>query len=52
MKYFKQNHVSFIPIMCGFQYRPDRENLARRIYQHYFSDNNNVTDETALEQAC
>lgn len=52
MEYFKQNHVSFIPIMCGFQFRSDRENLARMIYQYYFSVSNNLKDETALEQVC
>jgi len=52
MEFFKQNHVSLIPIMCGFQYRSDRENLAQMIYQYYFSDINNLKDGTALEQAC
>jgi len=52
IEYFKQNHVNFIPIMCGFEFRSDRENLARKIYQYYFSDNSNLKDETVLEQAC
>lgn len=50
MAEFKQNYVRNIPSMCGFQFRLDRENLAKKIYNHYFVDNNNDDDATALEK--
>ena len=50
MAEFKQNNVRYIPSMCGFQFRPDRESLAKMIYNRYFVDNNNDDDATALEK--
>ena len=50
MEEFKQNYVEFIPTMCGFQFRPDKEDLANKIYQHYFINDKNLKNETALEQ--
>lgn len=47
---FKQNYVEFIPTMCGFHFRQDKEDLAKKIYQHYFRDDKNLKDEIALEQ--
>ncbi len=50
MEEFKQNPVEYIPSMCGFQFRPDKKNLAKMIYQYYFSDNKSIKDEVALEE--
>jgi hypothetical protein len=50
MEEFKKNYVDFIPTMCGFQFRQDKEDLAKKIYHHYFPNDKNLKDEIALEQ--
>lgn len=50
MEDFKNNHVKYIPSMCGFQFRSDRDHLAKMIYKHYFLEDPNLKDEIALEQ--
>lgn len=50
MEEFKQNHVKYIPRMCVFQYRVDRDLLAKMIYKHYFLEDPNIKDEIALEE--
>ena len=41
--------LKHIPSMCGFEYREDKKDLAKLIYNHYFDRNESSSNSTSLE---